>query len=71
MTLQESVMKMPIRYSLSSIKEENKPERQFYTNLNTRNDQTRKETPQVDMSLDSDCLDSKSRVVFTTQKQNN
>ena len=56
-TLQESVLKMPIRYSLSSIREENKPERHFYTNLHSKNDQTRKETPPVDLSLDSDCLD--------------
>lgn len=37
-TMQESVMKMPIRYSLSSIREETKPKRHFYSNLNTRND---------------------------------
>ena len=53
-TLQESVMKMPIRYSLSSIREENKAERQFQRHLNSKNDQTRKETPPVDISMESD-----------------
>ena len=37
-TLQESVMKMPIRYSLSSIREENKAERHFQRHLNAKND---------------------------------
>ena len=53
-TLQESVMKMPIRYSLSSIREENKAERHFQRHLNAKNDQTRKETPPVDISMESD-----------------
>ena len=71
-TLQETVLKMPIRYSLSSIKEESKVANHCaeYTNVTLTQNPLQKTHTIItaDKSIDSEFIDTKTRLLFSNPK---
>ena len=71
-TLQDTVLKMPIRYSLSSIREESKVTNPYsdyaHASLNQNRLQNTHTMVPGDKSIDSECIDSNTRVLFSNMK---